>query len=390
MKGDQTLRTLEDQQQAIDALIRQLDEVQVAFNAQFDAFKARHDDRLDELTDQVFAGLRGGSIDPGLRASIDELLPAERAQLEERRQKVRETYLPQRRQAADEILQQAQAEIAGLRNLNPRLDREEEELKAEKATLEARLATLNDEIRSKSRGLGVVRHVLSISRADRERQRTIGKLEALAGSLLKVRKAWDEERQAVEKHQAELQEGWQLESIAVARLQAELAQLDDAQAREDLALRRAIRQVLDDLKEPVSAPDPELAAALQDMAVLNVQTDAYHEGLGSVGGLIGLLGGIRSGLEAIARSVEGLVREQEMHRDYLKPLDFQLPARAEAFHKQWNTLNGQFSDEAAIGAHPSAFSAAVRPLLEGTLSQESIEAMFADLGRMIERAAAAW
>jgi hypothetical protein len=252
------------------------------------------------------------------------------------------------------------------------------------------IAALNDEIRSKSRGLGVVRHFVSISRADRERQRTIGKLEALADSLLKVRKEWDEQRQAVQEHQAELQGQWQLESIAVARLHAELDQLDDAQAREDLALRRAIRQVLDDLKEPAPDPDPALSAALQDMVVLNVQTDAYHEGLASVGGLIGLLRGIRSGLDAIAQSVEGLVREQEMHRDYLKPLDFQLPGRVEDLHKQWNALNGRFSDEAAISGHPAEFSAAVQPLLDGPLSQASIEAMFADLGKMIERAAAAW
>jgi hypothetical protein len=327
---------------------------------------------------------------PGCAAAALTPGCAEGARLEERREKVREEYLPRRRQAADEILQQAQAEMAGLRSLNPRLDRQEEELKAEKAALEARLAVLNDEIRSKSRGLGVVRHFLAISRADRERQRTIGKLEALVGSLTKVRKEWDEERQAVEKHQAELQERWQLESIAVARLQAELDQLDDGQAREDLALRRAIRRVLDDLKEPVPTPDPTLAAGLQDMAALNVQTDAYHEGLASVGGLIGLLRGIRSGLEAITQSVEGLVREQEMHSAYLKPLDFQLPAGVEAFHKQWTALNGQFSNEATVGAHPAAFSAAVRPLLEGSLSQPSIEAMFADLGKMIERAAAVW
>jgi hypothetical protein len=390
MRGDQVLRYLEEQEKAIDALVRQLDEVQVAFNAQFDIFQARHDARLDELTEQVFAVLRGDGIDPRLRASIERLLPAERTLLKERRQKVRETYLPQRRQAADKILQQAQAQTAELRSLNPRLNREEEELKAEKAHLEAHLATLNAEIRKKSRGLGVVRHFLSISRADRERQRTIGKLEAIGGSLLKVRQEWHEERQAVEHHQAQLQERWQLESIAIARLQAEMDQLDDEQAREDLALRRAIRRVLDDLKETLPAADPVLAAALQDMVILNVQTDAYHEGLASVGGLMGLLGGIKSGLEAISRSVEGLVREQEMHRTYLKPLKFDLPARVEAFHKQWNELNGRFSDEAAIGAHPAAFSAAVRPLLEGPLAQASIEAMFADLGKMIERAVAAW
>jgi len=390
MKGDRTLRYLKTQQQAIGALAAELDEVQVTFNARFDDFKARHDARLDELTEQVFAALRAGGLDPGLRASIEALLPGERTRLEERRQNVRDSYLPQRRQAADEILHQAQAEMSALRDLNPHLDREEEELKAEKLALEARLAALNDEIRGKSRGLGVVANFVAITRADRERQRVIGKLEALASSLLKVRKQWDEERRTVEQHQAELQERWQLESIAVARLQAELDQLDDDQAREDLALRRAIRQVLDDLKETVPDPDPALAAALKEMADLNVQTDAYHEGLASVGGLIGLLGGIKSGLEAIARSVEGLVQEQQMHSSYLKPLDFQLSARVETFHKQWGTLKGKFSDEAAIGAHPADFTAAVRPLVEGPLSQASIEAMFGDLGKMIERATATW
>jgi len=104
----------------------------------------------------VFAALRAGGLDPGLRASIEALLPGERTRLEERRQNVRDSYLPQRRQAADEILHQAQAEMSALRDLNPHLDREEEELKAEKLALEARLAALNDEIRGKSRGLGVV------------------------------------------------------------------------------------------------------------------------------------------------------------------------------------------------------------------------------------------
>ncbi len=390
MRGEQILRYLGDQQQAIDDLVKQLDEVQVAFNAQFDAFKARHDARLDELTEQVLATLRAGGLDLKFRASILELAPAERSRLEVRRQKVRDEYLPQRRQAADRILQQAQAEMAELRSLNPRLDRQEEELKEEKSRLEARLAALNDEIGHKSRGLGVVRHFRSISRADQERQRAIGQLEALASSLQKVRKEWDEQRQAVQKHQTELQEKWQLESIAVARLHAELDQLDDAQAREDLALRRTIRQVLDDLKEPVPVQDPELSAALQDMAALNVQTDAYHEGLASAGGLIGLLGGIRSGLGAIAQAIEGLEREQEMHREYLKPLDFRLTASAEAFHDLWEPLSNRFTDEATVGAHPADFSAAVRPLLANSLSQASIEAMFGDLGKMIERAAAAW
>lgn len=388
MNADKVLRYLDQQQKAIQALIDQLDEVQVAFNAQFDDFKARHDDNLDQLTDRIAGHLE--AISPELRAAIDERLPEERRQIEERRQKVREQYLPQRRQAADDLLADAQAELERLRALNPKLDKREERLKRKRAKLEARLAELNEEIRVKSRGLGVVRHFLAITQADRERQQIIGKLEANNESLHEVRREWESKRQEVEEHQADYQERWQLESMAVARLQAELDGLDDEVRREDLALHRAVRHVLDEIKEPLPSADPEIDAGLRDMVQLNIQTDAYHEGLASVGGLIGLAGGVRSGLEAVGQSVDGLRREQRMHSDYLKALSFSLPDRVEDFHEQWPALAKQFTDEEVIGAHPAQFTAAVEPLLEGPLSQASIEAMFGDLAGMIKQATAQW
>jgi chromosome segregation ATPase len=388
MNASKTLQYLDDQKQAIEAVITQLDEVQVAFNAQFDEFKAQHDQTLDRLTDEIAGGSQ--AVDPNLRAAIDERLPEERQRIEERRHKVREDYLPWRQLAADELLQQAQAELAGLRKLNPELDEQEEELKAEKAGLEAQLAGLNEEIRKKSRGLGVLFHLLAITRADRERHRVLGKLETINGMLYNVRQQWEKRRTEIEERQAAFQDRWQLESIAVARLQSELEQLDGEERRESLALHRAVRHVVDALKEPSTSPDPDLEKGLQEMVVLNIQTDEYHEGLASVGGMIGLLRGINSGLEAIGQSIQGLRREQEMHSAYLKALSFSMPPAVEAFHGQWPALAEQFTDEERIGAHPAEFSASVQPLLEGPLSQANIEAMFNHLGEMIEKATAAW
>lgn len=393
MNARDILRYLARQADQIQALVGQLDEIQVAFNAQFDDFRARHDARLEELGQEVFQRLRNdraGSIAPDLRAAIEAQLPAEVERIEARRTKLRAEYLPQRRQAADEVLQQAQAQLARLRALNPQLDEEEEALKNQKADLESELAELNDEVRSKSRGLSLVRHFPAVFRADRERQRIVGKLEALAQSLYNVRHRWKQERARIEEEQEELQKRWQMESIAVARLQSELDQLDDKEFRRDLALRRAIRHVLDGLKVSIPGSDPDLEAGLADMIELNIQTDAYHEGLASVGGLIGLLGGIRSGLEAIYESVESLDKEQKMHSQYLEPLDFRLPARVEEFHDQWPALAQRFADEQIIGQHPADFSAQVEPLLQGPLSEPSIEATFQELGKTIERAAAAW
>ncbi len=388
MTANEILRYLEEQNQAIEALIDQLNEVQVEFNAQFDQFKAQHDATLDHLSDQVAERME--ALSPQLRLAIEERLPEEQSRIEERRQRVREEYLPKRRQAADELLAEAQAEVARLRALNPQLDEREESIKREKAELEAQITELNEEIRSKSRGLGLVRHFMSITQADRERQRLLGKLEATNAGLYATRHEWEQQRQRVEKYQATLQQQWQMESIAVARLRSELDQLDDQNHRDALALRRAIRHVLDALKDTTNGSSGELGVGLQEMVKLNVETDAYHEGLASVGGLIGLLGGIMSGLEAIGKSIEGLMREQQMHSAYLKPLSFSLPSRVRAFHQVWPALTEQYADEKAVGTHPASFSATVEPLLEGPLSQSEIEASFNDLGAMIERSAAAW
>ena len=388
MNANQVLQYLDKQTRSIEDLIDQLDEIQVAFNAQFDAFKTRHDTELKRLADQIAAQLQ--ELSPKLRAAIDDRLPSEQRHLEERRQTVEEEYLPKRQQAADELLRRAQAELAELRALNPKLDRQEEELKVEKAELESRLAELNKDIRHQSRGFGTVLHFKAITRADRERQQVIGKLEMVNKSLFKVRQEWETQHKHMLVSQKELQERWQLEAIAVARLQSELDQLNDTTVRADLALRRAIRYVLDALKEPQNASNLELNASLRGMIELNIQTDAYHEGLASVGGMIGLLRGVDNGMKAIRQSARGLHDEQRMHSAYLKPLSFQLPVRVESFHKQWPELAHRFADEGEIGQHPAQFSAAVKPLLEGSLSEASITDMFEDLGRMLKQATSAW
>jgi hypothetical protein len=388
MNADQTLRYLDAQSEAIEALIIQLDEVQVAFNAQYDEFKTQHDGTLSRLTDQVIERL--DSVSPELRSAINERVREESRLIEERRQKVESEYFPRRVQAADELLEQAQEELAELRALNPDLDDQEEKLKRQKAELEAQLAELNQAIRRNSRGLGVLLHLMAITRTDRQRHQVLGKLEAINEALHDVRQQWERKRQEVAQRQTQYQDRWQLESIAVARLQSELDQLSDETRKRELALRRAVRHVLDHLKERPTSADPTLKHGLDEMIRLNIQTDNYHGGLASVGGVIGLLRGINSGMDAIRRSINGIRREYEMHSAHLKSPKFHLPAAVEAFHQQWPVLAEQFSDEGTIGAHPAEFSASVQPLLEGPLSQASIEAMFNHLGEMIKGATAAW
>ena len=205
MRAKQAVQYIDDQKQAIEALVGQLDEIQVEFNAQFDEFKAMHDATLDALTEQVATGLDAAG--PELQADIAEQLLVENEHIQERRQKLREEYLPQRQQAADELLTQAQVELAELRTLNPELDEREEKFKEHKLRLEARLEALNEEIRLKSRRLGVVLHFVSITKADRERQRIIGKLEVVNESLLNVRRQWEQKAKRSRRNRPDTRSG---------------------------------------------------------------------------------------------------------------------------------------------------------------------------------------
>lgn len=388
MQTEQVIEYLGQSRLQIQLVVDQLEEVQVVFNSRFDEFSVEHDALLDRLADLI--GSMVGSVSADLRASIDERLGEERAIIQERRRKIREEYLPRRRMAADELLGKAQAELAQLRAQNPQFDEREEALKTEKLELEARLGELNQSIERDSRGLGIIIRFPSIMRADRERNRVIGRLEGVNGSLRDVRNIWKHEQANAVQIQDAYEQQWQLESVAVARLQAELERLDDPVQCEDLALRRAVRNALDALDHVTPEKDDGLRADVARMVELNEKTDEYHEGLASVGGLIGLLGGIDSGLEAIGKSLEGLQGEENMHSAYLRPLEFALPQHVAAFHKQWPELAVRFASEQLIGRHPADFAADVKPLLDGPLSEARIEATFNALGTMITEATSVW
>jgi uncharacterized protein YukE len=255
--------------------------------------------------------------------------------------------------------------------------------------LETKLAQLNSEISRRSRGLGFIIHFLSIAGLDRQRHQIIGQLEVLARNLKEVREEWQTSQQEFQTGQEALQSQWRELSLRVAELSRELAYLDDEAQREDLAVKRAIHYVLDNLKEPVRCPD-DLRPRLETMIALNIKTDAYQEGLGMVGGLIALLDSVGTGMDSFRESVGGLIGEQRMHGDFLPKLKLQLPDSVIAFHNQWDDLRAKMRDDARLCANPTEFLGAAQPVIERDLSDEAITTMFDRLGQALDEATKKW
>ena len=154
-------------------------------------------------------------------------------------------------------------------------------------------------------------------------------------------------------------------------------------------MKRAVRHVLDDLKERVSCPG-DLRPGLKTMIELNIKTDAYQEGLGTVGGLIALLDSVGKGMDSFQESVGGLIGEQRMHGEFLSRLEVRLPDSVIAFHKQWDGLRARMRDDARLCAHPKEFLEAARPVIQRDLSDEAVTSMFNSLGQALTEATKKW
>ncbi len=378
---------LSDNRRKIDAVGREVEEIQVGFNSAYVEFKADHDAQLASLTETLFEKL--DNLGPELRTLVDERAVEERRLLAERWTELREKLIPQTQAEADAVLVQAQEQTKALRQLNPRLDEREEGYKAQQAALETKLAELNAEISQRSRGLGFVIRFISIAKLDRQRHRVLGQLETLAHNLKEVRQEWQTHQQEFQAGQEALQSQWRELSLTVAELKRELAYLDDEAQREDLAMKRAGRYILDNLKDPVPCP-ADLRPALNAMIELNVKTDAYQEGLGMVGGLIALLDSVGKGMDSFQESVGGLIGEQRMHSEFLPGLKLRLPDSAIAFHKQWDGLRAKMRDDARLCAHPTEFLEAARPVIQRDLSNEAVTSMFNSLGQALTEATEKW
>jgi hypothetical protein len=374
--------------EAIRRARQEVEEVQVGFNSAYVEWKAPHDATLESLVETIIPRL--DELGPDLRARVEHRLTDERAIIAERRTELEKTLILERRVEADHMVYEGQQLTAHLRETNPRLDREEEEYKAQRVVLRTELGELNNEIRRRSGCFVVVINFFKLSKLDRQRQKVIGQLQVIENHLKRVREEWDAAQEGTRSQQESLQARWQQLTLELAQMQGERDYLAEEDNREALALRRAIRYVIDNLKDDLACPVGEVKRELDRMGELNIQTDEYQDGLASVVSLLAMMDGVAEGMERFGESVDGLREEQRMHGEHLPKLRISVPDESIAFHGLWIELAQKVRDDRHLAKNPSEFISAVQPVIEEDLSDARIEAMFTGMGEALERATSKW
>lgn len=358
-------------------------DVQNLFTEAYGARERRYQDTIGALVDDIVAA--GEGVGDELHAPIRARLAEEREILEGRRRELRERLLPRAQEDADGFVALSQEARATHQESNRRLHRQEAELQAEIERLEAELEALNGAIKEQGRFLGVLLHFGSLLKLSKRRREVLRALKETQEQLRDTRQRWQKTRTAFEEEQAQLREELQAALLHRSQLQTELDYLDDDEQRALLAHQRAVRHVLDALREPVALPDPALQERVNELVVLNVERERYLAGLEKAAHVLGLLSGIAKGVRAFQESVQKLIQQEQQYSQYLRPLQVTVPDAVPAFFAHFRRLDERVSNAERFREEPKAFTAHARAFIESA-GDRQIQRVFEALGGALNQA----
>jgi len=372
-----------DSRKRIADIYREIEEVQYQFN---DLHAQQLKERQKLIASYVPLLLETfDGLPPALAKLLEAQERAERQALQEEIARL-EREIAEKRHAADSLVQEAQQQVAYLREQNPVLDQQEEALKARRASMEDELRQLDAEIEHLGRlPFGWLVNLRKRRRLRDQRAKLAENLQAVTAGIRAVREKWQTEKQKLQEKQAALQKKWQVMTVEVAQLQA---QLDYLRANfDELSRRNAVQNLLNNLLElpVIEGPWKDRLATLIEF---NRNKVNYETGLRSVAEVLGLLKGLGEGMDRFIRSVATVYEEQRRYR--LPSLTLTLPDAVTSFHAAWPDFQAQVKDEKYLGTHPLEFSQRVQDFVRERLHETAIQRMFKDMGDALTRATKAW
>ena len=376
-------RYTRENRKRIADVYREIEEIQYQFN---DLHARRLEERKKLIAAQAQLLLEASD---DLPIELVQLLAAqeqvERKAIQEEIARL-ESEIADKRQRAEGFIKEAQRQVAYLREQNPILNQQEEELKARRISLENEIQRLDTEIKRLSRfPFGWLIHFVKRRRLRRERAQLAENLEAISTGIRTVREKWQAEKKQLQESQTDLQSQWQALSVETAQLQARLDYLRaniDEQSR-----RNAAQNLLSNLRELPVTTGP-WKDRLTPLLELGRTKSEYEAGLTSVAEILGLLKGLGEGMDRFIRSVATLYEEQ--HRYKLPPLTLNLSDAVISFHAAWPDFQSKVKDEKYLGTHPLEFSQRVQDSVRERFNEAAIQKMFEDMGAAMTRATKAW
>ncbi len=344
------------------------------------------------------------------------------ARLDEARNDAYQDYdrkLEQLRKTRDDLLAEAEAARQKsiskedyVRKMNVELDSQEEKLKAEVGEVLPRINEYNRRIREMGTGFGFFKNLFAMRGLRKERDVLDERQAKLSEQIHSLRTAWESQESKHVEREAELKGHWiRLKSEADA-IETKIEHVTSMRSRmvERTMLERALYPYRPELApsgpddrpctrcnqpnppthhfcrlcaQRLQADRPDFAGSLYEIAELNLHHEIFSEGMKACQELIGLVRGLKSGLENFTKSVVEMMGTEKKYP--LPKLDIDVPQWSEEYGRKFDQLVELSTPTGAF--HPKEYADRIEETTRKVYTEPQIKQFFETMGEELSRQA---
>ncbi len=301
-----------------------------------------------------------------------------------------------------------------IRGRNSRLDREEEDLKGRNAALLEAIEDYNQRIKGLGTGFGFFLNIFKMRRLAEEKARLDREHGDVAARIEALRARWLLEEGRHVGREGERTTQWTDLEHEAATLSARIEALEAKTA--DILVRSTVERVVGDRRPTLDQPEAggtpcprcnmpnpsthhfchlcahrlgddreDFDGSLEEMAEINRHFERFSEGMEACQGIIGLVRGMKSGVEAFTKSVADVQVSEDKYP--LSKLQIDVPEASREFGAQFDRLADFAGQDYSL--HPKLFADRFDQYFAAVLTETHIKAFFETMGEELPRQAEA-
>jgi predicted nucleic acid-binding Zn-ribbon protein len=374
---------LEERRKLLAEVEGHLCKLQEKYESYFSEISKVRDSEFKQLRDIILTDR--SKLPDNFNQALDKNLQKQERQFDGKLDDLNRERDKLQKEAEEKRRASAKAEKA-VRRSNVNLDREEEELKARNQKLLTQITEFNRRIKEMGKGFGFFTNLFKMR------------------SLQKERKVLDEQQADLAARIDRLRQRWQERD----------ARHHDKETKYRIVQRSAMEQVLFDLQPNLAEAQkgdppcprckmpnpkshrfchicairltedrPDFKGSIGEIAEINIHHARFSEGMQACQEIIGLVRGLKTGLEAFKKSVDDVMDSERRYP--LPKLKIDVPKKSMSYGKHFDGLKQIAA--ADLSLHPKAFAKKIQTMTSEIFTENRIKDFFETMGNELSRQA---
>jgi DNA repair exonuclease SbcCD ATPase subunit len=400
---------LEDRRKLLAEVEQHLCKLQEKYESYFSEITKVRDSEFKQLREIILTDR--GRLPEDFNRALDKNLQKQERKFDGKLEDLKRERDKLQKEAEDKRRASFKDEKA-VRKKNVELDREEEDLKVRNQKLLTQIAEFNRRIKEMGKGFGFFTNLFKMRSLQKERKLLDEQQADLAARIDRLRQRWEERESRHHEKETKYRLDWVDLSTEAAALQTKIEYLESSRTR--IVQRSAMEQVLFDLQPSLAEPKqgdppcprckmpnpkthhfchicaqrltedrPDFSGSIREIAEVNIHHARFSEGMQACQEIIGLVRGLKTGLDAFLKSVDDVMDSERRYP--LPKLQINVPQKSMDYGKHFDGLKQVAA--ADLSLHPKAFAKKIQTMTSEIFTENRIKDYFETMGQELSRQA---